>query len=176
MDFDQSLRAPSRYPIAACEVSLPNLRFRLDVAAYRPGSIRTLRFDAKRGVHRPVTLPAVGTTTLFECKASRPDLVRDCRNSARLIERMKELWELRAELEHHLKLNCPSLLKGDTRDAKQTADREAWHADTRAQVDVLKGHVDECDKDRDVLRKEQARLGALVNVRCPRRNCPMREG
>ena len=63
-----------------------------------------------------------------------------------------------------------------TKDAKQTTDREAWHADTRAQVDELKGHVEECDKDRDVLRKEQARLAALVNVRCPRRNCPMREG
>jgi hypothetical protein len=102
------------YPITACEVSLPNLRFRLDVAAYRPGSVRTLKFDDRRGMHRPVTMPAVGLSAIFECKASRADLVRDCRNSARLLERIRELTELRAELEVHLKLHCPSLLKGDS--------------------------------------------------------------
>lgn len=102
------------YPIAACEVSLPNLRFRLDVAAYRPGSVRILKPDARRNVTRLATLPAVGVSALFECKASRPDLVRDCRNSALLLERMKELSTLRAELEQQLKLNCPSLLKGDS--------------------------------------------------------------
>lgn len=102
------------YPIAAREVSLPNLRFRLDAAAYRPGSVRVLKFDTRRGVHRYFTLPAIGLCTLFECKASRADLVRDCRNSIRLTERMKELTLLRAELECHLKLNCPSLMRGDS--------------------------------------------------------------
>ncbi len=102
------------YPIAAREVSLPNLRFRLDVAAYRPGSVRVLRFDSRRGAHRPVTLPAVGLSAVFECKASRADLVRDCRNSAALTERMKALNESRIELEHHLKIHCPSLMKGDS--------------------------------------------------------------
>ncbi|RYG94117.1 MAG: hypothetical protein EON58_16970, partial [Alphaproteobacteria bacterium] len=102
------------YPITAREVSLPNLRFRLDAAAYRPGATRLLRFDTRRGSHRHFTVPTVGLCTLFECKASRADLVRDCRNSAKLMERMKELTLLRLELEYHLKLNCPSLMKGDS--------------------------------------------------------------
>lgn len=101
------------YPIAACEVSLPNLRFRLDVAAYRPGSLKVLKLDERRNVKRVQALPALGFSAIFECKASRPDLVRDCRKSAQLLERMSELSELKAELETHLKLNSPSLLKGD---------------------------------------------------------------
>src|SRR5690348_16654843 len=77
------------YSIAACEVSLPHLRCRMDVGTYRPG--------AKRGEWRG-TRAEVGVTAIFECKASRPDLVRDCRNSERLLARMKTLSERRATL------------------------------------------------------------------------------
>ena len=56
---------------------------------------------------------AVGLSAVFECKAHRADLVRDCRKSALLIERMKELTALRAEMERDLKLDCPSLRRGD---------------------------------------------------------------
>ncbi|MES2922777.1 MAG: hypothetical protein V4819_14580 [Verrucomicrobiota bacterium] len=101
------------YPVAAREVSLPNLRFRLDVAAYRPGSARILRRDEQRGTSRAFTIAALGVAAIFECKASRADLVRDCRNSERLTARMKELTEAREELERYLKIHCPSLLKGD---------------------------------------------------------------
>lgn len=101
------------YPIAACEVSLPNLRFRLDVAAYRPGSVRTVRYDERRGIQRAVTLPTVGLAAIFECKASRTDMVRDCRNAARLLERIRELTALRAELEQQLLVHTPSLRNGD---------------------------------------------------------------
>lgn len=102
------------YPIAGAEVSLPNLRFRLDAAAYRPGSLRVLRFDEKRGVHRHVTLPSVGLAAVFECKASRADLVRDCRLSVQLLERIRILTETRIELEAQLRIQCPSLLNGDS--------------------------------------------------------------
>lgn len=101
------------YPIAAREVSLPNLRFRLDVAAYRPASARVVRRDERRGINRSSNIAALGLSAIFECKASRADLVRDCRNSIRLLARMKELTEARIELEWHLRINCPSLLKGD---------------------------------------------------------------
>ena len=97
------------YPIAACEVSLPNLRFRLDVAAYRPGMRRILRGDTRR----PVQAASVGVTAVFECKASRPDLVRDCRSAMRLLARMKVLTERRLTLERLLKIHCPSLRNGD---------------------------------------------------------------
>ncbi|MDB6079315.1 MAG: hypothetical protein JWO82_3062 [Akkermansiaceae bacterium] len=101
------------YPIAACEVSLPNLRFRLDAAAYRPGSQRVVRFDERRGIHRIYTLPSVGVAAVFECKASRADMIRDCRNAARLTERLKELTALRTELERELRIHQPSLRNGD---------------------------------------------------------------
>lgn len=101
------------YPVAAREVSLPNLRFRLDAAAYRPATLKVARHDERLGKKRVHTLPALGLAAVFECKATRPDLVRDCRNSEKLLARLKELTDLRAELEAGLKLDCPSLLRGD---------------------------------------------------------------
>lgn len=101
------------YAIAACEVSLPNLRFRLDVGAYRPSSRREARRDVRLNTNRSVLTAAVGVTAVFECKASRPDLVRDCRSAARLIERMKALTERRLTLERLLKIHYPSLRNGD---------------------------------------------------------------
>ena len=101
------------YPIAACEVSLPNLRFRLDAGAYRPGSRRQSKRDARLQKERTITVAAIGVTAIFECKASRPDLVRDCRTAARLIERMKALTERRLTLERLLKTHYPSLRHGD---------------------------------------------------------------
>jgi len=94
------------YPIAACEVSLPNLRFRLDVGAYRPASRKGMASGAR-------AVAAVGVTAIFECKASRTDLVRDCRSAVRLLERMRLLIERRHTLERLLKVHCPSLGNGD---------------------------------------------------------------
>ncbi len=101
------------YPIVGCEVSLPNLRFRLDVGAYRPGSRRVLKRDARLRTNRSVCEAAPGIAAVFECKASRADLVRDCRSAARLIERMKMLTERRLTLENFLKIHYPSLRQGD---------------------------------------------------------------
>lgn len=63
-----------------------------------------------------------------------------------------------------------------TKDKKQTEDREAWHAETRAEVNVLKGHVDECDDDRERLRIDHTLLKERFDrvSRCPRKDCPMR--
>ena len=101
------------YPIVATEVSLPNLRFRLDAAAYRPGSLRLLKFDELRKTSRYATFPAVGVTTIFECKAHRADLIRDCRISVLLLERIRVLSEMRIEIETRLRIEAPSLLRGD---------------------------------------------------------------
>lgn len=103
----------SGYPIAACEVSLPNLRFRLDVGAYRPSTRRVAKRDERMNANRSVLISAVGVAAIFECKASRPDLVRDCRSAARLLERMKALTERRLTLERLLKVHYPSLRNGD---------------------------------------------------------------
>jgi hypothetical protein len=101
------------YPIAACEVALPNLRFRLDGGAYRPATRREWRLDAARQTRRTVTTAALGSTAIFECKATRTDLVRDCRNGARLRERMRVLTDRRLTLERLLGIHCPSLRRGD---------------------------------------------------------------
>src|SRR6218665_1933922 len=81
------------YPVVGTEVSLPNLRFRLDVAGYRPGSIRLLKFDETHGVNRFIKYPSLGLTAIFECKAKRADLVRDCRRANLLLERIQILNE-----------------------------------------------------------------------------------
>jgi len=101
------------YPIVGCEVSLPNLRFRLDVGAYRPGLRREVKRDARLNTNRSVAVAAVGIAAVFECKASRSDLVRDCRSATRLIERMKVLNERRLNMESLLKFHYPSLRHGD---------------------------------------------------------------
>ncbi len=101
------------YPIAGCEVSLPNLRFRLDVGAYRPGTRREIRRDARLQVNRSRLVAAIGVAAVFECKANRTDLVRDCRNAAQLREKMKLLLERRLTLERLLKIHYPSLRHGD---------------------------------------------------------------
>ena len=101
------------YPMVACEVSLPNLRFRLDMGAYRPGSRRVSKRDVRLNTNRSVSIAALGIAAVFECKASRSDLVRDCRSAGRLIERMKVLTERRLNLETLLKIHYPSLRNGD---------------------------------------------------------------
>ena len=58
-------------------------------------------------------MPALGTAAVFECKASRVDLVRDCRSTGRLLERMKVLVARRLTLERLLKIHYPSLRHGD---------------------------------------------------------------
>lgn len=62
------------------------------------------------------------------------------------------------------------------REAKQVADREAWHAETRAQVEKLEAHTKACDEDRIVLRTQVEMLKETVqNLRnCPKSDCPKR--
>ncbi len=85
------------YPIAALEVTLPQCRYRADVAAYRP---------QKNG--------SLGVTSVFECKQSAPDLRRDdCRRSQALA-RLETVYRRRQLLEKHLRIHYPTLRTGDT--------------------------------------------------------------
>src|SRR5437763_9540071 len=68
----------NRYPIAALEVSLPQCRYRADVAAYRPqpnGSI--------------------GHTVVFECKQSASDFRRDDCRSPQTLARLESVYRRR---------------------------------------------------------------------------------
>ncbi len=82
------------YSACAAEVSLPQCRYRADVAAYRPGSN-----------------PA---TAIFECKQARPDLRRDncCLEDTRA--RLDTVHRRRQILEKHLRIHYPSLRLPDS--------------------------------------------------------------
>jgi hypothetical protein len=104
----------SGFRIAAAEVSLPNHRVRMDVAAYRPERIRESRRDEARKKDRLVWKPTVGATAVFECKASKPDFIRDGRSIQRTLDRLKVLEERRAQAELELKIHYPSIRNGDS--------------------------------------------------------------
>ncbi len=84
------------YSACATEVTLPQSRFRADVAAFRPAA------------------NAIGHTAIFECKQARPDLRRDNRSGAALRDRLKTLHKRRQVLEKHLRINYPTLRAGDS--------------------------------------------------------------
>lgn len=86
----------NRYTACAAEVSLPQCRYRADVAAYRS---RT----------REQTV-----TAIFECKQALPDLRRDNCESATARERLRSLARRREVLEKHLRIHYPTLRTGDS--------------------------------------------------------------
>lgn len=84
------------YSACAAEVSLPQCRYRADVAAYR-------------GKLREQTV-----TAIFECKQARPDLRRDNCETATTRERLRSLARRRQILEKHLRVHYPTLRTGDS--------------------------------------------------------------
>ena len=102
------------YRIAAAEVSLPNHRVRMDVAAYKPQRVRETRRDGRTGRERQVWKPAVGVTAIFECKASATDFIRDARSMRATAERLEGLHEKRLRAEDELKIHYPSIRNGDS--------------------------------------------------------------
>ena len=84
------------YSACAAEVSLPQCRYRADVAAYRPQGRQA------------------GLTAIFECKQAGADLRRDncCGEATR--ERLRSLTRRRQVLEKHLRVHYPTLRTGDS--------------------------------------------------------------
>ena len=84
------------YSACAVEVSLPQCRYRADVAGYRA-----------RG-------DEAGATAIFECKQVLSDLRRDncCSSSTR--ERLETVNKRRQVLEKHLRVHYPTLRGGDS--------------------------------------------------------------
>ena len=58
------------FRIAAAEVSLPNYRVRMDVAAYRPQRVREAPPAARPKTAKLVWRPKIGVAAIFECKVS----------------------------------------------------------------------------------------------------------
>src|SRR5437016_7608340 len=84
------------YSACAAEVSLPQCRYRADVAAYR-----------SRVREQTVT-------AIFECKQALPDLRRDNCETAKTRERLRSLSRRREILEKHLRIHYPTLRTGDS--------------------------------------------------------------
>jgi hypothetical protein len=82
------------YSACALEVSLPQCRYRADVAAYRPG--------------------ANTATAVFECKQARPDLRRDNGRTPATRERLNTVHHRRQVLEKHLRIHYPALRLADS--------------------------------------------------------------
>jgi hypothetical protein len=104
----------SGFRIAAVEVSLPNHRVRMDVAAYRSTRVREPRRDEKLKTNRLVWKPTIGVTAVFGCKVSKTDFVRDARSLKATLERLTVLLERRTNAEHELKIHYPSIRNGDS--------------------------------------------------------------
>src|SRR4051812_45166799 len=83
------------YSACAAEVSLPQCRYRADVAAYRARA-------------REQTV-----TAIFQCKQALPDLRRDNCETATTRERLRSLQRRRDILEKHLRVHYPTLRTGD---------------------------------------------------------------
>jgi hypothetical protein len=84
------------YAACAAEVTLPQCRYRADVAAYR------------------ARLREQTVTAIFECKQALPDLRRDNCETAATRERLRSLRRRRDILEKHLRVHYPTLRTGDT--------------------------------------------------------------
>ena len=97
------------YRLAAQEVCLPHLRFRIDVAAYRPESVPVHTASGRR-----TRAPVVGTTAIFECKQARADFLNDGRRVELLTRRLEILAARKMRHETRLRLQYPSLRNGDT--------------------------------------------------------------
>jgi hypothetical protein len=86
----------NRYTACAAEVSLPQCRYRADVAAYR------------------ARVREQTVTAIFECKQALPDLRRDNCESMATRERLRSLARRRETLEKHLRIHYPTLRTGDS--------------------------------------------------------------
>lgn len=87
-----------RYPICGLEISLPNSSYRADAAAFRPA-----RTDNEQEL-----------TVVFECKQSRPDFLKDSKDTDTLKARLQNLHQRRRRLTRLLAVHHPSLRRGDS--------------------------------------------------------------
>ncbi len=84
------------YSACAIEVSLPNCRYRADVAAYR------------------LAPKKIGSTAIFECKQALCDLRRDNCQSSAARQRLETISQRRQLLERRLRAHYPNLRNGDS--------------------------------------------------------------
>jgi hypothetical protein len=152
---------------AALEVSLPNCRYRADVAAYKPGCKRVEVEDAHLKTTRLARQTVIGKSIVFECKQARADFLKDSRRTAETRAELKELHARRATLERALKVHYPSLRRGETLFPEyDVADLDALeHKGLRQvlnRISTLQNHLYDQTKFEKLLRYRCASLFYLV--------------
>lgn len=136
------------YSACALEVSLPQCRYRADVAAYRPEA-------------------GGGSTAIFECKQSFPDLRRDNCCSSGTRERLETVFCRRQVLEKHLRIHFPNLRITDSLFPEFDSHDFAaigHHNYTRVlrELNALQNRLYDCTKFETLFRYRCANLFFLV--------------
>ena len=137
------------YSACAMEVRLPQCRYRVDVAAYRP---------------HPKT---IGSTAIFECKQAVSDLRRDnCRSEAAR-QRLETICQRRQILEARLRVHYPNLRITDSLfpefDSHDfTAIGHRGYARVLRELNALQNRLYDCTKFDKLIRYRYANFFFLV--------------
>src|SRR5437660_700939 len=137
------------YSTCAFEVSLPQCRYRADVAAYRPEP------------------DGIGSTAIFECKQALVDLRRDNCSSAATCERLESVHRRRQVLEKHLRVHYPNLRIADSlfvefESHDFAAIEHRGYARVLRELTALQNRLFDCTKFEKLLRYRCANLCFLV--------------
>jgi hypothetical protein len=137
------------FSACAMEVSLPNCRYRADVAAHRWQRKQT------------------GSTAIFECKQALCDLRRDNCHSEAALQRLELICQRRQILEAHLHDHYPSLRNGDSLfpefDSENfTAIGHRGYARVLHDLHALQNRLYDCTKFDKLIRYRCANLFFLV--------------
>jgi len=137
------------YSACAMEVSLPQSRYRADVAAYRP--------QPKK----------IGSTAIFECKQALCDLRRDNCHSNIARQRLEAICQRRQILETRLRVHYPNLRNGDSLfpefDSHDfTAIGHRGYARVLSELKAQQNRLYDCTKFDKLTRYRRANLYFLV--------------
>ena len=137
------------YSACAMEVTLPQSRYRADVAAYRP--------QPKK----------IGSTAIFECKQALCDLRRDNCHSNIARQRLEAICQRRQILETRLRVHYPNLRNGDSLfpefDSHDfTAIGHRGYARVLSELKAQQNRLYDCTKFDKLTRYRRANLYFLV--------------
>jgi hypothetical protein len=137
------------YSACAIEVSLPNCRYRADLAAYRLAPKRIV------------------STAVFECKQALCDLRRDNCQSEAARQRLETICKRRQLLEGRLRAHYPSLRNGDSLFPEFdlpdfTVIGHRGHARLLRELRALQNRLYDCTKFDTLLRYRCANLHFIV--------------
>ncbi len=138
-----------RYRACAIEVSLPQCRYRADVAAYRADPNGS------------------DLTAIFECKQALPDLRRDNCQSDATRQRLETVCQRRQVLEKHLRIHFPNLRIADSLfpefDSHDfAAIQHHGYARVLRELNALQNRLYDCTKFDKLVRYRCANLFFLV--------------